>query len=431
MSHLGATKSGFLLCIAICIIVFMFSNIKDVGDLLGAKYHSEIIECGFYPGELCKALFEGKPAAQKVGNVCQEELVQPKNQGLKSLHTLTNCSTTMEELHFITKTLSVEEANYSLAYIITIHQKLDMFVKLLTAIYAPQNIYCVHVDQKAPKAFKSTVNQLASCFQNIIIASKQESVVYGGFSRLQADINCMEDLVQSKTQWRHVINLCGQDFPIKTNREIIQYLKSKWNGKNLTPGVIQPAHMKYRTEFSYKEFSNKGKAYVCPTTTLKDKPPHNLTLYFGTAYYALTREFVNFVLSDTQAKNLLEWSKDTYSPDEHYWVTLNRLKDAPGSTPDAQWEGNIRAIKWQDKESSNNGCHGHYVRDICVYGLGDLQWLMESPHLFANKFDPERYPLVTDCLQRHYRLKVLKGAEVAPEPHWYFQDKFFNMKEKL
>ncbi|XP_075032582.1 putative beta-1,3-galactosyl-O-glycosyl-glycoprotein beta-1,6-N-acetylglucosaminyltransferase 7 [Mixophyes fleayi] len=423
MSFLGCTKSGFVLCGGLCIVLLAINNTNQPEERTDIE--TEIKECGFYPGELCRALFEGKPAALVVGNLCQEALPPSRDQGLVYLQSTGNCSTFIHEQHFITKPLSEEEANYPLAYIMTIHKKLDMFVKLLSAVYAPQNVYCIHIDKKAPKAYNQAVRRLTSCFRNIFISSRQETVVYAGFSRLQADINCMEDLVHSDIQWKHVINLCGQDFPIKTNRKIVQYLKSKWNGINLTPGMIQPQHMKYRTRVIYKEFVHMEMAYVYPTKEEKESPPHNITLYFGTAYYALTRDFVQFVLSDTRAKDLLEWSKDTYSPDEHYWVTLNRMKGVPGSTPNAGWEGNIRAIKWRDQQGvSHSGCSGHYIRDICVYGIGDLQWLTNSPHLFANKFDPSRYPLVTDCLERHYRLKVLKEADVAVEKNWYFQDEY-------
>uniref|UniRef100_A0A8C5QWN3 Glucosaminyl (N-acetyl) transferase family member 7 n=1 Tax=Leptobrachium leishanense TaxID=445787 RepID=A0A8C5QWN3_9ANUR len=391
MSQLGATKSGFILCVCVCIILFTFSGVKDLDEQ--KQYSPEIKECGFYPGELCTAIFEGKSAALTVGNVCQRSFPPSRDNGPVFLQTTTNCSLIIQNLNIITEPLSVEEADYPLAYIITIHKKLDMFVKLLRAIYAPQNIYCIHIDKKSSKIYSRTVRKLASCFSNIIVSSKQETVVYAGFSRLQADVNCMEDLADSENPWKHVINLCGQDFPIRTNREIVRYLKTQWNGRNLTPGVIQPSHMKYRTSLSYREFEHMGKAYVSPTATEKSGPPNNITIFFGTAYYALTRDFVRFVRSDKRAKDLLKWSRDTYSPDEHYWVTLNRLK-------------------------------GHYVRDICIYGLGDLQWIIESPHLFANKFDPGVYPLVTDCLERHYRLKVLAQAEVALDPNWYLQDNY-------
>lgn len=421
MSLLGCTKSWFVFCVGLSIVLLAINNIDQLENW--GNTEEEIKECGFYPGELCKALFEGKPAALVVGNICQEALPPPREEGAVILQS--NCSTLINDLHFITKPLSGEEADYPLAYILTIHKQLDMFIKMLAAIYTPQNVYCIHIDQKSPKMYGQAVRRVASCFHNMFLSSRQETVVYAGFSRLRADINCMEDLVRSDLPWRHVINLCGQDFPMKTNREIVRYLKSKWRGRNLTPGVIQPPHMRYRTKVSYKEFVHMGTSYVYPTTEAKAVPPHNITLYFGTAYYALTRAFVEFVLTDPRAKDLLEWSKDTYSPDEHYWVTLNRMKDFPGSTPEAGWEGNIRAVKWRDQEGvSHSGCSGHYVRDICVFGLGDLRWLIDSPHLFANKFDPSRYGLVTDCLERHYRLRVLEGAEVPVEQSWYFQDHY-------
>ncbi|XP_069611761.1 beta-1,3-galactosyl-O-glycosyl-glycoprotein beta-1,6-N-acetylglucosaminyltransferase 7-like [Ranitomeya imitator] len=421
MSLLGCTKSGFVLCLGLSIILLAINNINQLED--GQSIEEEIKECGFYPGELCKALFDGKPAALVVGNICQEAL--PPSREEVSITLQSNCTNLITELHFITTPLSLEEADYPLAYIVTIHKQLDMFIKLLAAIYAPQNVYCIHIDQKSSKTYSQAVQRLASCFHNVFLSSQQETVVYAGFSRLRADINCMEDLVRSALPWRHVINLCGQDFPMKTNREIVQYLKTRWNGKNLTPGVIQPPHMRYRTQATYKEFVHMGKSYVYPTKEEKAGPPHNITLYFGTAYYALTRNFVEFVLMDQRAKDLLEWSMDTYSPDEHYWVTLNRIEDFPGSTPHAGWEGNIRAVKWRDQEGiSHSGCSGHYVRDICVYGLGDLRWLINSPHLFANKFDPSRYGLVTDCLETHYRRRVLDGADVPVEQSWYLQDEY-------
>ncbi|KAG8447102.1 hypothetical protein GDO86_014526 [Hymenochirus boettgeri] len=428
MTKLCRSRSGLLLCLSACVLIFVFYNF---GDLDNKDFFApEIKECGVYPDELCAALLESKPAALEIANICQAALPLSKDQGPQCLQEPTSCAKIIQELHFIMEPLSEEEANFPLAYILTIHQKLDMFVKLLSAIYYPQNIYCIHIDKKSPKPFSEAVKKLTGCFENILLASKVEAVVYAGFSRLQADINCMKDLNNSGTKWKYVINLCGQDFPMKTNREIIQYLRNKWKGRNLTPGIVQPLHIKYRTAVSYKEFVNLEKSYIYPTETLKSQPPHSLTLYFGTSYYALTRDFVHFVLSDYRAKDLLEWSRDTYSPDEHYWVTLNRIKDAPGSTPKAGWEGNIRVVKWKDQEGDTHpGCYGHYVRDICVYGLGDLHWLANTPHLFANKFDPEQYPLVTDCLERYHRLKVLNGSDVQSEPHWYFQGDYFRISK--
>ncbi len=236
------------------------------------------------------------------------------------------CPNLKRDLHFITRPLSREEEDYPVAFIVTVHKELELFVRLLRAIYMPQNVYCIHVDAKAPLAYQAAVRKLVSCFENTFLSSHSETVTYAGFSRLQADLNCMKDLAKSKIRWRKVINLCGQDFPIKSNLELVRYMQSKeWRDRNMTPGVKQPVYMRHRTQLQHREI--KGSHVVLKGLGLKKgPPPHNLQVYFGTAYYALTRAFVDFVLKSPVAHDLLEWSKDTFSPDEHYWVTLNHIK---------------------------------------------------------------------------------------------------------
>ncbi|XP_045407655.1 N-acetyllactosaminide beta-1,6-N-acetylglucosaminyl-transferase-like isoform X2 [Lemur catta] len=329
------------------------------------------------------------------------------------------CQQYLIQNHYIMEPLSKDEAEFPLAYVMVIHKDFDTFERLFRAIYTPQNIYCVHVDEKAPAAFKGAVGKLLSCFANAFVASKRESVVYAGISRLQADLNCLQDLVTSEVPWKYAINTCGQDFPLKTNRDIVQYLKG-FKGKNITPGVLPPPPIIRRTKYVHLEQRYHLFSFMLWTWMRKRPPPHDLTIYFGTAYVALTREFANFVLQDQRAINLLEWSKDTYSPDEHFWVTLNRIPGVPGSMPNASWTGNLRAIKWIDMEDKHGGCHGHYVHGICIYGNGDLRWLVNSPSLFANKFELNTYPLTVECLELRLRERTLNQSETAIQPSWYF-----------
>lgn len=107
------------------------------------------------------------------------------------------------------------------------------FERLLRAIYAPQNIYCVHVDQKSKPSFYSAVMAIVSCFPNVFMVSQPVNVVYASWSRVQADINCMADLYNSSTKWKYFINVCGQDFPLKTNLEIVQMLRLLKGGNSM------------------------------------------------------------------------------------------------------------------------------------------------------------------------------------------------------
>ncbi|XP_043821875.1 N-acetyllactosaminide beta-1,6-N-acetylglucosaminyl-transferase isoform X2 [Dromiciops gliroides] len=337
---------------------------------------------------------------------------------LTTSDTMITCSQQLLQNHYITKTLSEEEIEFPLAYVMLLHKDFETFERLFRAVYMPQNVYCVHVDKKAALEFYVEVEGFLNCFPNAFLVSKMEYVIYAGISRVKAELNCMRDLVASEVQWKYIINTCGQDFPLKTNKEIVQYLKG-FKGKNLTPGVLPPEYMIWRTAYSHEEHSGPVFFFINKTNTLKTPPPHNLTIYFGSAYVALTREFVNFVLQDQRAIDLFEWSKDTYSPDEHFWVTLNRNPGVPGSMPNASWEGNLRAIKWHDMEKEHGGCHGHYIHDICIFGNGDLKWLYDSPNMFANKFELKTYPLTLECLELRLRERALNQSETRIQSSWY------------
>uniref|UniRef100_A0A8C0CWA4 Glucosaminyl (N-acetyl) transferase 2 (I blood group) n=1 Tax=Balaenoptera musculus TaxID=9771 RepID=A0A8C0CWA4_BALMU len=395
-----------LFCVSLVtalIFVFVYNNeLWENKNFLGASLSNASLLA-----EVCRQIFKGK-------------VFYPTENALKTT-TLSEptCYEYIAQSHYITEALSEEEADFPLAYVMAIHKDFGTFERLFRAIYMPQNVYCVHVDKKATDTFKDAVKQLLSCFPNAFLASKMEPVVYGGISRLQADLNCIKDLAGSEVPWKYAINTCGQDFPLKTNREIVQHLKG-FKGKNITPGVLPPGHAIGRTKYVHQELLSKKNSYMIKTAKLKTLPPHNMTIYFGTAYVALTREFANFVLQDQQVLDFLSWSKDTYSPDEHFWVTLNRIPGVPGSMPNASWAGNLRAVKWFDMEDKHGGCHGHYVHGICIYGNGDLKWLINSSSLFANKFELTTYPLTVECLELRLRERTLNQSEIAIQPSWYF-----------
>lgn len=119
------------------------------------------------------------------------------------------------------------------------------FERLLRAIYAPQNIYCVHVDKKSEPSFRSAIMAITSCFPNVFMVSQAVDVVYTGWSRVQADLNCMADLYNASTKWKYFINLCGQDFPLKTNLEIVRMLSSLRGGNSMETETM-PGAKKWR-----------------------------------------------------------------------------------------------------------------------------------------------------------------------------------------
>lgn len=329
-----------------------------------------------------------------------------------------DCERFKAQRKFIQFPLSKEELDFPIAYSMVVHEKIENFERLLRAVYAPQNIYCVHVDVKSPETFKEAVKAIISCFPNVFMASKLVPVVYASWSRVQADLNCMEDLLQSSVSWKYLLNTCGTDFPIKTNAEMVLALKML-KGKNSMESEVPSESKKNRWKYRYEVTDT-----LYPTSKIKDPPPDNLPMFTGNAYFVASRAFVQHVLDNPKSQILVEWVKDTYSPDEHLWATLQRAPWMPGSVPShpkyhiSDMTAIARLVKWQYHEGDVSmgapyaPCSGIHRRAICIYGAGDLYWILQNHHLLANKFDPRVDDNVLQCLEEYLRHKAIYGTEL-------------------
>ncbi|KAL6113778.1 gcnt4 [Pungitius sinensis] len=302
--------------------------------------------------------------------------------------------------------VSEVERGFPVAYSLVVHKNAPMVERILHAIYAPHNVYCVHYDQKSSPAFIKAAQNLARCIPNVFIASKLESVEYAHISRLNADLNCLSDLLRSEVKWRYVINLCGQDFPLKSNNELVSELK-QLNGSNMLESS-RPSELKKR-RFSFRhELKNVPYEYrriPVKTAALKEAPPHGIEMFIGSAYFVLSRNFVEHMSSSRVAKDFLTWSADTYSPDEHFWATLVRVPGVPGHVPRSEADisdlrSKTRLVKWNYLEGNlYPACTGTHMRSVCIYGAAELRWLLNYGHWFANKFDPKVDPVLIKCLE--------------------------------
>ncbi|XP_076814964.1 N-acetyllactosaminide beta-1,6-N-acetylglucosaminyl-transferase-like [Clavelina lepadiformis] len=319
------------------------------------------------------------------------------------------------------KHITKEERDFPIAYSILAHQNAHQLMLLLSAIYAPQNVYCIHIDLKSTSMFEA-VKEIASCFANVFLATKREDVVYAGFSRLQADINCMKDLVNipvATTNWIYLINLCGQDFPLRTNLEITKQLK-KLNGRNQIHGEANPVKFVRRTKYIHKVVNRTGKdgmveRIIIRTSQLKSPPPFNMIIRKNSAYNIYTRRFLRWVIFESEkAKALLEWSRDTLTPDEHYWLMLDALEEAPGRTGKMSGFTLSPYVSWNTH--AHRICGGYWRHYSCVFGSNDLGRLVRQNKLFANKFDVTYDSLPVTCLRKWLDDRKFRTNEIW-NPH--------------
>jgi hypothetical protein len=239
-----------------------------------------------------------------------------------------NCESFLKTFDYESFFVSQEELDFPIAYTILTYKDAVQTEKLLRAIYRPHNLYCIHVDNNTGDTkIHHAMESIAKCLPNVFIASILEDVIYAGFSRLKADLNCMSDLLSNNdVHWRYVINLPSQEFPLKTNLEIVRILH-KFNGtSNIDSSYNENITYRYNGTYAVKA----GK--LEPTGKMKAPPPYDITIGMGSAYGVFSRAFVNYSINDVKAQNILKWLEDTYSPDESFWATLvlNKHLHVPG-----------------------------------------------------------------------------------------------------
>lgn len=308
-----------------------------------------------------------------------------------------DCANFRESLRYDSYPVSDEEKDFPLAFSIITYKDADQTERLLRAIYRPQNFYCIHVDKSSSPNLHGAMRAIADCFTNVFIVSKSEDIIYNHVSRLQADLNCMSDLLAISDKWKYFLNLPHQQFPLKTNLEMVKILKI-YNGANDIEGISSyNRQMPSRFKFSYKYGNGTFKRMGLKNKTL----PYNATMVKGSAYGIFSRAFVHYIIHDQRAKDILDYMRDVKSPDEYYWATLNHneVLKAPG-----RFNGNPETKPWMAVYASWGGkdkCHGKYVRGVCVFGVADLNELVSKKEFFANKFYFDYQYFALDCLEEY------------------------------
>ncbi|XP_041378797.1 beta-1,3-galactosyl-O-glycosyl-glycoprotein beta-1,6-N-acetylglucosaminyltransferase-like [Gigantopelta aegis] len=336
---------------------------------------------------------ENKLVYQNIYRILNTVMINP-NCWLTSL--VQNCALFRFAHGYDDKPVTQEELAFPLAFGIRMHKSAEQAEQLLRSIYRPHNVYCIHVDMKAKNSVFEIIKNISRCFKNIFVIEDRESIVYSGSGVIKAEMKCMLACLNSGIKWKYYLNLSGQEFPLRTNLEIVMILKL-FQGANDIEAYDYPKHQEERFK---KRYISSGYRLV---KTHIDKPPfgYNIQMSKGSAYGMFSRRFAEFLLTDDVANKLTKWLDDTCSPEENIWSTLNSLPWAPGGyyveTRHSSNTHASRSLIWRwDKVK----CYGRFIRSVCVFSFKDLPWLKSQPHVIANKFDINDVDrVVVDCLE--------------------------------
>jgi hypothetical protein len=183
----------------------------------------------------CSAVFREDAEAIQEAIDYDEQHPKVVNSDLTYIDMTSDCQVFIDERGYMMEPMNEEESNFPIAYSILSYKEVESTERLLRAIYRVQNVYCIHVDEKSDGDFKRGLAAVASCFPNVFMSSRSIPIQWSEWSLVEAELVCMKDLVQF-SNWRYHINLTGQEFPLKTNLELVQMLTA-FNGSNLLEAI--------------------------------------------------------------------------------------------------------------------------------------------------------------------------------------------------
>ncbi|KFF21993.1 glycosyl transferase [Chryseobacterium sp. JM1] len=273
-----------------------------------------------------------------------------------------------------------------MAYLILVHRLPDQFKRLFKAIYDPANFYLIHIDKKANLEIGEDINVFLQKYPNVHIL-KSQNVVWGGYSMVQAELDGMKYLLEMNMKWDYFINLSGQDYPLKS-QEIIKDFLSKNNGKSYIKIADQkksrPETMN-RIENYFEEAEDKISEKTHTRGFMKDVIP-----YIGGQWMILTRSCCEFICNSTEVKKFEDYYLNTLIADESFFQTVLMNTSFDGILVD----DDKRAIIWIPD--------GDIKLRPKTFTETDLDFLQTGNHLFARKFDDNIDKQIIEGIQIQY-----------------------------
>lgn len=274
----------------------------------------------------------------------------------------------------------------NIAYLILVHRLPNQFKKLFKAIYDSSNFYLIHIDKKANEQIGEEVTDFLNKYPNVHIL-KSENVIWGGYSMVQAELDGMKYLLEMDAKWDYFINLSGQDYPLKSQKIIKDFL-SQNNGKNYIKFADQeksrPETMN-RIENYFEETEDKISDKTYKREFMKDVVP-----YIGGQWMILTRSCCEFISNNMEVKKFEDYYLNTLIPDESFFQTVLMNTSFDGILID----DDKRAIIWIPD--------GDIKLRPKTFTETDLNFLQTGNHLFARKFDDNVDNIIIENIKIQY-----------------------------
>jgi len=299
--------------------------------------------------------------------------------------------------------------NVSVAYIILIHnnQTARGAARLFKRIYSPENYYVIHIDfdSRDPQAIQYEFLRYCCSERkppNVHVFS-ENILKWGSISIVQTELDCLnialsmgcmfigfcqilqlrygDFLLTLRRQWDFAINLSGNCYPVQRMETIYNRLrKMRDSGLNVmtvdgqTSVRIPKKDRRFFVDFVIERHSPD---IIRQENSERMPFPDPIEIRQGSQWWILTREFVEYVLTDNFARRLLLYMVNSFIPDEMYFQTV--FWNSPWREK-GFYEKSSRETKFRYERFSGN--------NAVTLSHEEVLDAIESGAMFARKFDP-------------------------------------------
>lgn len=265
------------------------------------------------------------------------------------------------------------------AFLMMAHKNQEQTKRLIEWIADESHEVYVHIDKKSQSMFEE-LSQYFNENSHVYFINQRISVNWGGFSQILAMVTLLKQTGGKTYDFYHLIS--GQDLLIKSKKEIDDFLNNHLGNQFLefqrneyywrVNGYYLLIDCKYNRarpiakingylEWMYKRFPIRRNS-------------KGWDIYKGSQWFTLSGDCVKYILHYLQKHPYyIRRFKHTLCADEHFIQTL--VLNSPFK--ETVVNDTLREIQWNGGDSPK------------TYTMSDADLLLDSPELFARKFDSD------------------------------------------
>jgi hypothetical protein len=278
-----------------------------------------------------------------------------------------------------------------IAYIISAYKQPDLLLRLIDRLNENTTNFLVHVDKKTDQHIFDRIVNGTRHMPNVRLLERHYCY-WGDFGHVLATLKGIDEIYRKHIPFDYAVLLTGQDYPIKTNRQIHGFFEhssgksfmayfalpnSEWSNGGLQR--VERWHLRFRDH--HFEFPGTN------ASSIRRRLPGGLKPFGGSSYWCLSRACIEYIYEFTHTNvRVVNFFRYVDVPDEIFFQTI--LMNSRYATDIINED--MRYIEWRDLNSGNPS----------VLSKDDFPKLSASSKLFARKFDERVDMDILDMVDR-------------------------------